>query len=108
MEYDDKGFLIPVIDKEKCINCGLCKKICPIENDISKFMPIKIYACKNKNQSKRETSSSGGFFQEISEYILNKNGKVFGAVFDDEFKVIHGKANNQNMFKVILNIFIEI
>lgn len=101
MEYDDKGFLIPVIDKEKCINCGLCKKICPIENDISKFMPIKIYACKNKNQSKRETSSSGGFFQEISEYILNKNGKVFGAVFDDEFKVIHGKANNINELEKI-------
>ena len=33
MEYDDKGFLIPVIDKEKCINCGLCKKIFQIEND---------------------------------------------------------------------------
>ena len=28
MIEDEKGFLYPKIDEEKCIKCGLCKKIC--------------------------------------------------------------------------------
>ena len=29
MKADDKGFLYPKIDREKCVNCGQCKKACP-------------------------------------------------------------------------------
>ena len=27
--YSEKGFYIPKINKEKCINCGKCLKACP-------------------------------------------------------------------------------
>ena len=27
MKMDKEGFIYPEIDKEKCINCGLCKRI---------------------------------------------------------------------------------
>lgn len=94
MEYNKKGFFEPIINKELCIDCGLCQNKCPIINNIPKIEPIKIYACKNKNEQKRETSSSGGFFQEISELILNQSGSVFGVSFDDEFNVIHEKVDN--------------
>lgn len=29
MESDEEGFEYPIIDKEQCINCGLCNKVCP-------------------------------------------------------------------------------
>ena len=29
-EYD--GFKYPVIDQNKCIDCGLCEKTCPVLN----------------------------------------------------------------------------
>ncbi|NLC68529.1 MAG: 4Fe-4S dicluster domain-containing protein, partial [Clostridiaceae bacterium] len=29
MEEDKDGFSYPVIDKDKCIDCGLCVKVCP-------------------------------------------------------------------------------
>jgi len=29
MKKDSEGFFYSVIDKEKCIDCGLCKKVCP-------------------------------------------------------------------------------
>lgn len=28
MESDEEGFEYPIIDKEQCINCGLCNKVC--------------------------------------------------------------------------------
>ena len=32
MKYDSEGFLAPVVDRSKCTNCGLCRKICPSIN----------------------------------------------------------------------------
>ena len=29
MERDNEGFLYPIIDKNICIDCGLCEKVCP-------------------------------------------------------------------------------
>lgn len=89
MKEDEYGFKYPVIDKEKCINCGLCDKICPILNKAEIKNESQAYACVNKNEEVRLQSSSGGMFSAIAEYILNNNGVVFGAGFDDEFNVKH-------------------
>ena len=88
-ELNDKGFYYPIIDKKKCINCGLCKKVCPIEKKLNRSNNQEIYALKNRNNHVRQNSSSGGFFNAISEYIINKNGYVFGVKFDENFKAIH-------------------
>lgn len=95
MEQDEKGFKYPVINKEKCIDCGMCRKICPIIN--KKKEPIeeqKVYAVKNKDLNTRLSSSSGGVFIEIARHIVDKNGCVFGAVYDEENNVKHIKVEN--------------
>ena len=30
MKEDEYGFKYPLVDNNLCINCGLCKKVCPI------------------------------------------------------------------------------
>ena len=52
-------------------------------------MKIIAYACKNKDERIRETSSSGGVFNLLCKYTINKGGVVFGACFDKNFDVIH-------------------
>jgi len=89
MKEDEKGFKYPYINKSKCINCGLCEKVCPIINTRRKEYNIKAYACYNKNENIRLDSSSGGIFNLLAEKILKKDGIVFGAKFDKEFNVIH-------------------
>jgi ferredoxin len=32
MKNDDQGFWYPVIDEEKCVDCGCCKNVCPLNN----------------------------------------------------------------------------
>ena len=33
MLEDQKGFLYPKIDCSKCVECGLCQKVCPFKVD---------------------------------------------------------------------------
>ena len=89
MIEDDKGFKYPIIDEKKCINCGLCEKVCPILNAKKNEYEKKVYAIINKNESERINSSSGGIFILLAKTIINKGGIVFGAAFDDDFKVKH-------------------
>ena len=96
MEYDKKGFLVPVIDYDKCINCGMCKEVCQVNKKMNKFSQIKIYACKNKNENVRQTSSSGGIFEEFSKSIIAKNGYVYGAAFDENLEVEHKRIEDIN------------
>lgn len=95
MEEDEKGFKYPKVDKEKCVNCQLCEKVCPILNTTTiKNMPIA-YACINKNDIVRKSSSSGGIFTLLAEDILNRKGVVFGACFNERFEVIHSYIEDQ-------------
>lgn len=89
---DDEGFLYPRINIEECIKCGKCDRICPIENRRKKAdegNKIIAYAAQTKDEYIRQNSSSGGIFTEIATYIINNGGIVFGAAFDETFKVIH-------------------
>ncbi|MBY6917964.1 4Fe-4S dicluster domain-containing protein [Clostridium botulinum] len=88
MKSDNEGFWYPKIDKDKCINCGLCEKVCPIINkSTDEKNDIISYACKNKDNKTRNTSSSGGIFSLLCNCVISKNGVVFGAAFNKEFEV---------------------
>jgi len=89
MVEDEKGFRYPKIDKSKCINCGLCEKVCPILNVNSSNNKPKAYAAKNNDDKIRLNSSSGGLFYLLADYILSKKGVVYGASFDHNFDVEH-------------------
>lgn len=86
---DDEGFLYPHIDNEKCIDCGLCQKVCPILKDYKGNPKGQAYACINNCEETRMKSSSGGIFSLLAENIIYKGGVVFGAAFDKNFNVKH-------------------
>lgn len=96
MKEDEKGFKYPTIHKEKCINCGLCEKVCPIINKTKTENMPKAYACYNKNEKIRLESSSGGIFTLIAEYILDNNGIIYGAAFNDNWDVEHIRIDNKD------------
>lgn len=102
MESDNEGFWYPNIDKDKCINCNLCEKVCPIVNKPKNLLyEEKSYAVFNKNEKVRLESSSGGFFSLLAEYVINNHGSVYGAVFDGNFNVKHIKINKLQDIKLL-------
>lgn len=91
---DDEGFLYPEVDIHKCVECNACNQSCPVLNKQKVEKDISAYAVQTKDENVRVNSSSGGVFTEIAQYVLGIGGIVFGAAFDENFKVIHIGIDN--------------
>lgn len=89
MQDDLEGFAYPVVNEEKCIDCGLCEKVCPVLNIQHSRKPLQVYAVKAKSEQIRKVSSSGGVFSLLGEQVIDNGGVVFGACFDENNKVVH-------------------
>ena len=101
MKTEKNGFYYPVIDSEICIKCNKCLSVCRFSNDFS-FpnlinQPVRIsYIARLKNIDNLLHSASGGMFTAFSDAIIQENGVIYGALFDDEFRVYHGRAEDPN------------
>ncbi|MBQ8940335.1 MAG: Coenzyme F420 hydrogenase/dehydrogenase, beta subunit C-terminal domain [Firmicutes bacterium] len=96
MTADKEGFLYPNINKDTCVDCGLCEKVCPeinVEPDTPKVQ--KAFLVQNKDEQVLSESTSGGFFTAIAECVLENDGVVFGAAFDENFYVKHTFVDNK-------------
>lgn len=89
MREDNEGFLYPEVDREVCIDCGLCEKVCPVIHQGDKRKPLAVYAVKHKDDKIRLSSSSGGAFTALAESVIDEDGVVFGAKFDEDWSVFH-------------------
>lgn len=91
MAEDREGFLYPHIDLERCNDCGLCMEKCPVSIKSNQRLSVvpEVYAAWSKDPDILRESSSGGAFSEIARPILDNDGVVFGAAFDDEMTVRH-------------------
>ena len=91
MIANEHGFLYPQINNDICVKCGACKKNCPVLNKTAteKTEEIISYAAKTTDETIRKYSSSGGIFSAIAKKVLENNGVVYGAAFDDKFVVKH-------------------
>lgn len=80
MDEDPNGFRYPVIDKTKCIDCGICRKVCPYES-----MPVRyrgggyVFGGYSLDENIRFESTSGGAFSEIVNAYCDGNYVIFGA-----------------------------
>ncbi len=85
--YDSLMKSIPVIDTNKCVNCGLCVKTCPVLNKSESNVPNTCLAAWTNNNADRKDCASGGIATALSRVIYDRGGKVFGCTFDDELNL---------------------
>ena len=100
MQADKTGFLFPVLQRDKCVDCGLCEKACPVLDKVSAIDAIpNYYIVQHKNESIRKESTSGGAFTAIAKYVIDNNGIVFGAAFDKGYVVKHIGVSDVELLK---------
>lgn len=102
LKLNKEGFYQYFIDKDKCVECGICNKICPklnFENSNEK-KDIICYAAYTKDKEVLNNSSSGGLFYEIAKSILEDGGLVAGAIYQDN-KVKHVLIDNLKDLKLL-------
>lgn len=92
---DDEGFLIPDVNEDACIGCGLCLEKCHTVIDVDRHEIKEMYAAINKDAVLRAGSSSGGAFSGFAECVLTDGGVVFGASIDQNGHVAHKSATSK-------------
>lgn len=99
LKTDIEGFWYPIIDKETCVDCGLCEKVCPELNtaELKKNdfpQPVKTIAAIHKNMRIRWDSTSGGAFTALADAMYRQGGYVSGAIYNEDFSVRNFISNN--------------
>ena len=96
MEWSAEGFLIPKVNTESCINCGLCAKQCIALEEKPAYTDdiesVASWGGWNKNEATHLQSSSGGIFTALAERALMDGGCVFGVVWQDKYTAVFSKA----------------
>lgn len=84
---EDYYFKIKV-NEDKCVLCGKCLSTCPIDNLKAGNEPCKAIGGWANQKDVREKSSSGGVFSLLAEYVLSREGVVFGARYAEDCRKI--------------------
>ena len=90
MKENGEGVGFPVRNNDKCIDCGLCEKVCPFEHPVYKNKAPEVFAAYDRKE--RGSSASGGLFYTIASYVIGHGGVVFGSVYGENLKVKHVSA----------------
>lgn len=86
---DNEGFWYPEVDMQKCVDCGLCEKVCPVIHAIelkkNEYETPKCIVANHKNIEVRFDSTSGGMFTAYAEWAFKNGYYVGGAIWTENF-----------------------
>lgn len=78
MQADKDGYLLPAINIQSCVDCGLCVQVCP-NNTLPEFNKLDLaYAACAKDAIEQLSSTSGGVASTISRAFIANGGIVYG------------------------------
>lgn len=108
MKPDKEGFLSAYINREKCVNCGLCQNRCPQNALIQKSEPLMSLAVRDRDDMELVVSASGGAFAAAARMILQRGGVVTGAAYHDDMTVGHFIVERlENLHKVQSSKYVQ-
>jgi len=94
---DNEGFWYPEVNRELCVDCGLCDKVCPIQNKadfVERYAEPNVFAAYTKDEAIRLDSTSGGIHSMLALKMYEKDAYVGGAVYNPDHTVSQIVDNN--------------
>lgn len=90
IELNMDGFYRPIIDHDKCIDCGICLKACyKFDEQISitteeKLKDIPVYAASAKDDDVLSNTTSGGVADILCKRLIEEGYQCVGVSYDQE------------------------
>lgn len=94
LEFDALGHGYPVINRELCIRCGKCHRVCPEIHVQERRAPASCFAAWSLDPATRKSSASGGAAAELYAYGLEQGYWICGAEYDEDGKVVHSLSRS--------------
>lgn len=84
------------IDADKCINCGLCQKACPIVTPINKnrFEDMKVYGGWANDEQTRIDAASGGGFAGLAQSFFH--------LHKEKVAVVGATLTNNRVYHILI------
>lgn len=83
---DEEGIWYPEVNKDTCINCGLCEKVCPILHpdfsDLKHSDNPETYVLQAPSPEDRLASASGAAYTLLARAVFEQGGYVAGHIWD--------------------------
>jgi coenzyme F420-reducing hydrogenase beta subunit len=89
MQEDTEGFKYPHVDRERCVNCHNCEKVCPVINTPKSKREPSAFLARTRDARLLSKCTSGGVFTEIARETVKNGGIAYGAVYEEGFKIQH-------------------
>ncbi|MBE7047850.1 MAG: 4Fe-4S dicluster domain-containing protein [Ruminococcaceae bacterium] len=77
------SFMYSTIDTARCVSCGKCYSVCPVETQEKHHEEQHLFAAYSADNLTHNSGSSGGMFELLARYFLKQNYYVSGATFDN-------------------------
>ena len=95
MENASDGFLYPRVSESRCVDCGLCTKVCTMNSPAAQAIDLGVYSVQAKEDAVLSQCSSGGVFLLLAQDCLKRGGLIFGAAFDPRDKQVKHCSTDQ-------------
>lgn len=96
VEKDLMGFHYSTKDLSKCVDCGLCVKLCPNNNPkLAYNQTLSAFVATAKERNEMLTSTSGGVASVLSRYIIRNGGVVYGCTSKDARHICHIRIDKE-------------
>lgn len=96
---DNEGFWYPEVDLQKCIDCHLCEKVCPViskVDHVQRYNEPRVFAAYTKDEEVRLDSTSGGIHSTLAKEVYSRGGYVGGAIYNPDHTVSHFISNDES------------
>jgi len=95
MRRDWEGFLYPVVEIAKCVECGACEKVCPAIQQPEFHATADAYAVQLRNKDVLKKCQSGGAFWALADCTFDRDGVAYGAALDANLRVVYQRAETR-------------
>lgn len=102
MSLSNLGFYEPLVNNEKCVECGKCMIMCYkydtqyVKKPFQEDNQILVYSAQNHDNEELKTSSSGAVSIELMRYCIGQGYKVVGVAYDYDNERAVTKIANSN------------